>query len=369
MWLGRNNYVSVRSGYFYDNYNDTGVSQTTSYTYRNSTAGVPGVPANLQGGLGTSNTPRVEISYKDKTTQGFFQLDYNHAFTAAGSHLLKGGWGIRRSVNDVENAYPGGYVYLFWGQSVRSGATGQTGTGTYGYYQVNDLATRGAVNANIQNLYVQDSWTVTPRLTLNLGLRTENEKIPTFRPDIAQYAFQFGFGDKLAPRLGATFDVKGDGRMKAFASWGRYYDWTKYEIARGSFGGDLWHIFYRCLDTLDLGSLNLSNMPGKDLWGGPLGYQRFSSNGYREHGSQHQADVSEQLQCRARYSAQCHHDARGSRRPQRSWPDDRGHRRGGYQRQQSVRDWKPWRRAKHRIRGVISRRVAQFQHAEGDADV
>ena len=42
------------------------------------------------------------------------------------------------------------------------------------------------------------------RLTLNLGLRTENEKIPTFRPDIAQYAFQFGFADKLAPRLGAT---------------------------------------------------------------------------------------------------------------------------------------------------------------------
>jgi hypothetical protein len=80
---------------------------------------------------------------------------------------------------------------------------------------------------------------------------------------------------QLAPRLGATFDVKGDGRMKAFASWGRYYDWTKYEIARGSFGGDLWHIFYRSLDTLDLGSLNLSNMPGQDLWGGPLGFRDF----------------------------------------------------------------------------------------------
>ena len=153
-------------------------------------------------------------------------------------------------------------MYLFWGQAFRSTATGQTGTGTYGYYRVNDLATRGAVNANIQNLYVQDTWTVGSRLTLNLGLRTENEKIPTFRPDIAQYAFQFGFADKLAPRLGATYDVRGDGRLKAFASWGRYYDWTKYEIARGSFGGDLWHIYYRSLDTLDIGSLNLSNMPG-----------------------------------------------------------------------------------------------------------
>ena len=35
---------------------------------------------------------------------------------------------------------------------------------------------------------------------------------------------------------------------------------------RGSYGGDTWQIFYRALDTLDLGSLNLSNMPGRDLW-------------------------------------------------------------------------------------------------------
>ena len=31
----------------------------------------------------------------------------------------------------------------------------------------------------------------------------------------------------------------------------------------GSFGGDVWHIYYRSLDTLDIGSLNLSNMPGR----------------------------------------------------------------------------------------------------------
>ena len=128
---------------------------------------------------------------------------------------------------------------------------------------MHDLATRGNVNANIQNLFIQDTWTVGSRLTLNLGVRTENEKIPTFAPEIRPFGIEFGFADKIAPRLGASFDVKGDGRMKAFASWGRYYDWTRYEIARGSYGGDLWHIYYRSLDTLDIGSLNLSNMPGQ----------------------------------------------------------------------------------------------------------
>jgi hypothetical protein len=278
VWLRNNSYLSVRGGYFYDAYKDTGVPNITSYTYQTPNFTVPGVPANLQGPFGTFNTPRIQISNFDTTKQGFAQLDYNQQFNAAGSHLVKGGWGLRHSVNDVDVDYPGGYTYLYWGQSFRSTATGQTGTGTYGYYSVNDLGTRGAVNANIQNLFIQDTWTIGSRLTLNLGLRTENEKIPTFRPDIAKYGMEFGFADKLAPRLGAAFDVRGDGRLKAFASWGRYFDWTKYEIARGSFGGDLWHIYYRSLDTLDIGSLNLSNMPGRDLWGGPTGFRDLRGN-------------------------------------------------------------------------------------------
>jgi outer membrane receptor protein involved in Fe transport len=271
--LGRTNYVSVRGGSFYDNYKDTGIPNITSYTYSQPNFTVPGVPANLQGPAGTTNTPRAQITNFDTTKQAFIQLDYNHAFNAAGSHLIKGGWGSRRQENDVDLGFPGGYVALFWGQPFRSTVTGQTGTGAYGYYQVNDRGTRGDVVAYIQNLYVQDTWNVTQRLTLNLGIRTENEKIPTFRPDLAKYAFQFGFADKIAPRLGAAYDVRGDGRMKLSAAWGRYFDWTKYEIARGSFGGDLWHQYYRALDTLDIGSLNLKNMPGADLWGSDTGFR------------------------------------------------------------------------------------------------
>lgn len=88
--------------------------------------------------------------------------------------------------------------------------------------------------------------------------------MPSFREGVA--AMKFGFADKLAPRLGASYDVLGDGRVKLYGSWGRYFDWTKYELSRGSYGGDTWQIFYRGLDTLDLGSLNLANMPGRDLW-------------------------------------------------------------------------------------------------------
>ena len=97
--------------------------------------------------------------------------------------------------------------------------------------------------------------------------------------------------DKLAPRLGAAYDVYGDGQMKVFGSWGLYYDWTKYELPRGSFGAETWCIYYRGLDTLDLGSLNLSNMPGHDLWSDPGQLPRSPRAVVRrQHRSGHQAD-------------------------------------------------------------------------------
>jgi len=259
--------ISLRGGLFSDNYKDVGVSTTTSVFWNQPSIGVAGVPANLQLPTGTQNVPRVLITSQDKTQTGYFQADYNQTFTAAGTHVLKGGFGVRHTNNDVNSTYPGGYVLLNWGATFVNNR-GESGTGTYGYYEVNDRGIRGLVSANMPSLYVQDTWQVGRRLTLNLGVRTERETIPSFRTDIKENAFEFGFDKKIAPRLGATYDVLGDGRMKAFGSWGRYFDWVKYELARGSFGGDTWLVNYRSLDTLDVYSLSLANMPGRDLWGG-----------------------------------------------------------------------------------------------------
>ena len=268
VFLSRASSLSFRGGVFSDKYADTGVPTTTSVSWNTSSIGLAGIPANLQLPKDAQNTPRVRITMKDLTRTGFFQVDYNHAFNAAGSHLLKGGVGVRHTTNDVNDSYPGGYVLLNWGTSFVKPGTTEAQTGTYGYYEVNDVGTKGVVNADMPSLYVQDTWTLGNRVTLNLGVRTERETIPSFRTDIKETAFEFGFGQKIAPRLGATFDVLGNGRLKAFGSWGRYYDWVKYELARGSFGGDTWLINYRSLDTLDVNSLSLANMPGRDLWGG-----------------------------------------------------------------------------------------------------
>jgi hypothetical protein len=106
-------------------------------------------------------------------------------------------------------------------------------------------------------------------LTINAGVRFEKETIPSFRPDIQEKAISFGLGDKIAPRIGASFDLLGNGKVKLSGGWGRYYDWTKYDLPRGTFGGDYWRVFYRTLDSADpnyVFGLNLQNLPGQNLW-------------------------------------------------------------------------------------------------------
>src|SRR5690606_27808315 len=57
------------------------------------------------------------------------------------------------------------------------------------------------------------------RLSLNLGLRAEQWRhFATTGDDI--YTFDWA----LAPRLSAAYDIRGDGRQKAYVYFGRYYD-------------------------------------------------------------------------------------------------------------------------------------------------
>ena len=82
-------------------------------------------------------------------------------------------------------------------------------------------------------MFVQDAWTVNNRLTINAGLRTERERVPTYttQADVPEFGIEFGFKDKLAPRIGAAYDLKGDGRSKVFGSWGVFYDIFKARAA------------------------------------------------------------------------------------------------------------------------------------------
>jgi outer membrane receptor protein involved in Fe transport len=259
--LSNSSVLSVKGGRYYLNYKEVDVPYTSMSWWRTSSVGLAGVPPELQQPYGYT-TPSSAWVEHDLTTRTYVQADFSQFFHAGGQHNFKFGIGTQKNVNNVIDHWfgSGGRTRLYWDTTYR-GDRGQ-----YGYYFTEDGYTRGATGAHITHLYVQDAWRVHPRLTLNLGLRTERETIPSFLRSEIPYAFKFGWGDKLAPRLGASWDVLGNGKVKISGAWGRYFDWTKYELARGTFGADFWHLYYRSLDTLDIFSINLNNLPGRNIW-------------------------------------------------------------------------------------------------------
>jgi hypothetical protein len=273
--LSNTTMLTVRGGRFWDDYKTIGIPQQVQIEWGTSSTSLTDLPANLRQPVGYNNVPRAQNTYWDLTTRTYGQADFSMFGSFLGQHNLKTGWSRSKTVNNTNIEYPyGGYVRLMFNTALNRPTLGGAQRGTYGYYEVNDIATRGSTGALMDSLYIQDQWRIIPRLTLTLGLRTENETVPSFRRELAlaqtghDYAFHFGFQDKLAPRVGASFDVFGDGRLKLFGSFGRYYDWVKYELSRGTFGGDIWQIYYRSLDTTDVFSISRANMPGRDIWNG-----------------------------------------------------------------------------------------------------
>ncbi|MEM9598658.1 MAG: TonB-dependent receptor [Acidobacteriota bacterium] len=66
------------------------------------------------------------------------------------------------------------------------------------------------------SLYVNDSWQLNDRWSFNLGLRyDENDGVDAEGKQVAD-------DSRISPRLGATYDVKGDGDLIVNASLGRY---------------------------------------------------------------------------------------------------------------------------------------------------
>ena len=183
------------------------------------------------------------------------QVDGTVTFTAAGRHQVKGGVQFDRVGIDGLSGLTGNVINLFWGQAFDGVA------GAYGYYSVvsNDLLpNRGVIiagKATVNNvgLFLQDEWTLGSRLTLQVGLRTENEHVPSLAddPNIPPTAIHFGFSDKLAPRLGLAWDATGDRKTKVYGSWGVFHDITKLQITQ-SFGGLRGsNLFWFTLDSPD----------------------------------------------------------------------------------------------------------------------
>jgi outer membrane receptor protein involved in Fe transport len=76
------------------------------------------------------------------------------------------------------------------------------------------------------NYFVQDDWRVTPRFTLNLGLRYEYQRNPdpiNVNPALPQTNNKVDDRNNFGPRIGFAYDLTGDGKTSLRGGWGLYY--------------------------------------------------------------------------------------------------------------------------------------------------
>lgn len=197
------------------------------------------------------------------------QLALTQRVKLAGHHTFKGGIDFEQTTYDSHRGYTGG---AYWRQSSRfNPASVTSGVWTKRTLLVPDpMGTfdclgdakcsesgpldgdAGGISANTANrnlaAYLQDSWQIRPNLTLNVGLRWEQQTggvagflkgttDPGTGEKVPDNAFTIN--NEWAPRIGIIYDPTQEGRAKLFGHWGRFYEAIPMDINVRAFGGEI----------------------------------------------------------------------------------------------------------------------------------
>ncbi len=165
-----------------------------------------------------------------------------------GNHTLKFGTDIYRARDIDENLFTGAGAYTYGNINdfivdyVNFANSGALRTAGVGCFTASAGRTAGkCYTANFQQgfgpprfqfnttdfaFFAQDDWRVTPRLTLNLGLRWEYEKFPEpflVNSALPQTGNRPSDKNNFGPRIGFAADISGDGKTSLRGGYGIYY--------------------------------------------------------------------------------------------------------------------------------------------------
>ena len=155
-----------------------------------------------------------------------FKDDLSLSLTGGtGDHLLKFGAHIGWHSNDVELGVFRGGLLVFLDDAAPTPFLARRALNDGGI-------TLDASNTQL-GFYVQDDWSPTPNLTLNIGLRYDIETNGTNQDFVSPFAGDLPFirteprsvdKNNIAPRLGFAWDPSGEGRTVVRGGFGIFYD-------------------------------------------------------------------------------------------------------------------------------------------------
>jgi Carboxypeptidase regulatory-like domain/TonB-dependent Receptor Plug Domain len=170
---------------------------------------IPFQPNSVSGGLGNIFGPQQRnFSRRDQARLDFALYKGNHEIKVGADYqngkttaitAFTGGQGVRK-YSEFGQIY---YAHIFFAKSTT------------------DLSPADSVISprNIDaSVYLQDSWKVLPGLTVNAGLRWDQEDMRDYLDETV-----IKTTNEWQPRLGIVWDPTGSGKMKVYASVGRFY--------------------------------------------------------------------------------------------------------------------------------------------------
>jgi len=125
-----------------------------------------------------------------------------------GNHSLKAGVDLLR--NRVTIAFPGALQGVYTFSSLSNFLAGNYASFQQAFGEPETHQTNDNVGA-----FVQDEWRATPRLMIDSGLRYDVQQLPNLIHTDR---------NNISPRIGAAWDIRGDGRSVLRGAAGLYYD-------------------------------------------------------------------------------------------------------------------------------------------------
>lgn len=153
----------------------------------------------------------------------FYRADADVYFKLLGDHHVRFGYDQENTLLTQFTVRNGGYNYIYQ-KAGADGALGSVASGNNAvapgqeYIELRKFQTGGGFEGVNKAYYIQDSWDLNDRLTLNLGVRMDQFSVADPNGNVFS-----SFDEEIGLRGGFTYDLFGDRNDKVYGSYGRTY--------------------------------------------------------------------------------------------------------------------------------------------------